>query len=567
MRRNNKQLTTQFILLGLLLIGVVYAILQANLQINGTAKIQANTWDIHFDNIVVNENSVSIGTGDSPATIDPNNNCKVDFEVTLSLPGDFYEFTIDVVNAGTIDGMIGEINKTLIVNNEPVDNPPDYLDYTVIYSDGVEIESNHKITSGATETYLVRLEFKKDIEELPTATTISTSLTPQYIQADTTAIRIPHLYLYDVLKNAAIDGSNLAKEYTDDHKDSFTNNGTEKIYHWYASSDNEANIIKEKWNVIFGGFCWQMYRTTDTGGVRILYAGIPNEGACNTNGSIGRANFNDSSFLPYVGYMYNINQGLKTYKEEQAATDSIFGSDVSYSEGLYRLTNTSTSIGNRYHYTCNNNTGTCNVVRYYYIDNYYVELSNGKKIDQALHDTLYADNVNQTDSVIKAFVDAWYQNNMTSYTSKLEDTIFCNDRRISNLGGWNPNGGGISYGEIKFVNLSGSFRSLDCANETDQFSISNPKAQLTFPVGLMTAPEIRLINNTKLFIYNDYVHLMSPYHFNTWGGAVCFVGNNGGLCGTLMISAKREVRPVVSLKPDTIYISGDGSKDNPYIIK
>ena len=112
MRTNKKQITTTFILCSLLLIGVVYAILQANLQINGIAKISSNTWDIHFDNIQINTNSVAIGENDSPATIDPENNCKVDFEVTLSLPGDFYEFTVDVVNSGTIDGMIGELNKT-----------------------------------------------------------------------------------------------------------------------------------------------------------------------------------------------------------------------------------------------------------------------------------------------------------------------------------------------------------------------------------------------------------------------------------------------------------------------
>ena len=195
MRRNNKQVTFYFVLFSLLLIGVVYAILQANLQINGTAKIKANTWDIHFDNIQVNENSVSIGTGDSAATIDPNDNCKVDFEVTLSLPGDFYEFTIDVVNAGTIDGMIGELNKTLKVNNEVVQETPDYLNYSVTYADGMEILENHKIEAGATETYLVRLEFKTDIEELPEATTIATSLTPQYIQADSSAVPKPNLFV------------------------------------------------------------------------------------------------------------------------------------------------------------------------------------------------------------------------------------------------------------------------------------------------------------------------------------------------------------------------------------
>ena len=106
--------------------------------------------DVHFDNIQVNANSVSIGTGDSAATIDPENNCKVDFEVTLSIPGDFYEFTIDVVNAGTIDGMIGTLNNTLTINNETVEEIPDYLDYSITYDDGVEIEeiSGIKVEDG-----------------------------------------------------------------------------------------------------------------------------------------------------------------------------------------------------------------------------------------------------------------------------------------------------------------------------------------------------------------------------------------------------------------------------------
>jgi hypothetical protein len=219
MRRNNKQVTTYFILFSLLLIGVVYAILQANLQINGTAKIQANTWDIHFDNIQVNANSVPIGTGDSAATIDLENNCKVDFEVTLSIPGDFYEFTIDVVNAGTIDGMIGELNKTLKVNNEVVSETPNYLNYSVTYSDGMEIQANHKLEAGVTETYKVRLEFKTDIEELPEATTITTSLEPQYVQADSSAIPKPELFadgtwsqIVDTYNSGAISSLQTAME-------------------------------------------------------------------------------------------------------------------------------------------------------------------------------------------------------------------------------------------------------------------------------------------------------------------------------------------------------------------
>ena len=194
MNRRNQKLTSSFVILGLLIVGVVYAILQANLQINGIAKIQSNTWDIHFDNIQVNSNSVPIGTGDSAAIIDPNNNCKVDFEVTLSVPGDFYEFTVDVVNAGTIDGMVGEFAKTLKINNEVVSEVPDYLIYSITYEDDDQILSNHLLEAEQTISYKVRLEFSSNLEELPDAVSISSSFDAQYIQADSNAVRKPAYY-------------------------------------------------------------------------------------------------------------------------------------------------------------------------------------------------------------------------------------------------------------------------------------------------------------------------------------------------------------------------------------
>ena len=571
MRKNNKQVTTYFILFSLLLIGVVYAILQANLQINGTAKIKANTWDIHFNNIVVNENSVSIGAEDSAATIDPENNCKVDFEVTLSLPGDFYEFTIDVVNAGTIDGMIGTLNKTLKVNNEVVSEVPDFLNYSITYEDGVEIEENHKINAGTTETYKVRLEFKTDIEELPPATTISTSLEPQYIQADSTATNIIHYKeLYDVFIDELSKENSNVIEYTGLHKDSFTVEGTKKIILWHSNDNSSvANIILDKWNVIFGGFCWEAFRTTDTGGVKLFYNGIPNDGKCNSNShNIGKSVFNNyTNSLAYVGYMYNPDTLFVSYNDNYNE-GSFFGMGVNYnsSTGIYTLTNTSNSYSSTSHYTCNNTTGSCSIVRYYHYNKYYVELSNGKTIDQAFNDMLYADNVNQTNSTIKTYIDTWYQNNMTAYTDKLEDVIFCNDRSmIGNVtNGWNPNGG-VTNSPVNFRSNSSSSSDLSCTNETDQFSMSNPKAQLTYPIGLMTNFEMIALDYHVLRIGNAAYYLLSP---NSFFGipSIRIVGVNGGIAYDFA-NKELDVRPVVALKPGTMYRFGDGSRNNPYIVE
>ena len=365
MRRKNTQMTTNILIVSLLLIGVVYALLQANLQINGIAKILNNTWDVHFDNIQVNENSVSIESGDSAAAIDPENNCKVDFEVTLNLPGDFYEFTIDVVNSGTIDGMIGTLNKTLIINNETLSEVPDYLNYSITYDDGVEIEENHKVSAGTVETYLVRLEFKSDIEELPEAATIVTSLEPQYVQADSSAVEVFHSNrLYNVFAAEYNSGSGLVHEYTGAHKDSFTENGTQKIYHWYAPSgtqgNSQANQILEKNNVIFADHCWQMIRTTDTGGVKLIYNGeVENNQCLDTRGT-------------HVGYSSRTSQTL--------SSNYWYGTDYDYdsTNNVFRIAgttvktiwNSSTGSGLVGKYTCKgtNENDSCSVL--YLVESY-----------------------------------------------------------------------------------------------------------------------------------------------------------------------------------------------------
>ena len=243
----NKKITTYFVILSLLVIGIVYAILQANLQINGIAKIKSNTWDIHFDNIQVNEDSVSIGTGDSPATIDPNDTSKVDFSVTLSTPGDFYEFTVDVVNAGTIDGMIGSLTTTLKVDNVVVDTVPNYLNYTVTYEDGSEILEKHLLEKNKQETYKVRLEFRTDIEELPEATTISTSLEPVFIQADDTAIKKKPYYACtfdgELVQGAEYTNGQYTYRYMQEYNYSYYDSSTHSsVYEW-------KDITNDGWGV------------------------------------------------------------------------------------------------------------------------------------------------------------------------------------------------------------------------------------------------------------------------------------------------------------------------------
>ena len=170
LRKKNRGL---LLVLLLLIVTVGFAALSTNLNINGNSKIFNSTWDIHFNNIRVTPGSVAIGTGDYAAKVDENDNTNVNFTITLDKPGDYYEFLVDVVNAGSIDGTIESITSTLKINNdEPFvitknpSNLPKYILYDVTYSDDTEIQANHELKSGDTETYKVRVEYNKDISSL-----------------------------------------------------------------------------------------------------------------------------------------------------------------------------------------------------------------------------------------------------------------------------------------------------------------------------------------------------------------------------------------------------------------
>ena len=82
---------------------VVYAALNTVLKITGNAEVVASSWDIYLDNVVVKSGSVSA----SKPVI--TNSSTLSFDVVLNKPGDYYEFTVDVVNDGSIDAMIDSI--------------------------------------------------------------------------------------------------------------------------------------------------------------------------------------------------------------------------------------------------------------------------------------------------------------------------------------------------------------------------------------------------------------------------------------------------------------------------
>ena len=256
--------------------------------------------------------------------------------------------------------------------------------------------------------------------------------------------------------------------------------------------------------VKFAGFYWRIIRTNHDGSIRLLYSGTSPD---TTSGYIGTSKFNSTSNdSMYVGYMYGISGSLE----------------------------------------------------------------NNRK--------------NTNSSVVKGVIDKWYSNNLTSYTKYLStEAIYCNDRNVAS-GTYSAAGSErfnyMAYGRLA-INKTPTY---DCTTPEDAFSGSNAKAKLTHPIGLMTADEVSYAgglawtNNPSVWYYlnstgssitgSTWWWLLSPTYWNgaNAGSFGVYGSRNPGRLDDGNVTTAYGVRPVISIKAEVPYSSGNGSSESPYEI-
>ena len=185
-------------------------------------------------------------------------------------------------------------------------------------------------------------------------------------------------------------------------------------------------------------------------------------------------------------------------------------------------------------------------------------------------------NTNKSD--ILKNLETWYTNNLTSYESKLADTIWCNDKSTVSGGlGYGTNT--TNYGAYNRL-ASTKQPTLKCPNDNNggklsKFTVDDTKngnGNLTYKIGLLTADEIAFAGSIA-YTYNRSTYLqentgttwwwsLSPYRFFgsyaiVWSVSLGYdyvVDGSGGL------------RPVISLISST-NVTGDGTSENPYVVE
>ena len=187
-------------------------------------------------------------------------------------------------------------------------------------------------------------------------------------------------------------------------------------------------------------------------------------------------------------------------------------------------------------------------------------------------------NTNKSD--ILKNLETWYTNNLTSYESKLADTIWCNDKSTVS--------GGLGYGtnatDYGAYNRLASTKqpTLKCPNDNNGGKLSkftvddtiNGNGDLTYKIGLLTADEIAFAGSIA-YTYNRSTYLqentgttwwwsLSPVDF--YGGDADVWGVDSGRLGNRGVNGHFGLRPVISLISST-NVTGDGTSENPYVVE
>ena len=499
------------LIVAILLMSIGFAAISTTLIINGSANVSENNEDfsVIFTAASIDGNDVYSTAMDDTKKIITfttselktlNQTSILTYEVTNNSSN--YDAEINV----TCVPKTGTTAKYTSIKNK-LDNNATVVKAKSSVNGTLTVTLDKTSTEEVSEEYTCKLEFNAVERD-----TIAVSGTNLYniikVKADTTTI-------IDYKVRSGVSGTNGIYTTT-------ATNGNVPVYYYRGDADKVNN------NIIFNNMCWKIIRTTETGGIKIIYNGTPIDGKCETQTGeatqIGSSSFNESyDDNAFAGYMYG-TAGSSTY--------------------------------------------------------------------QATH-------ANTNESSIKKYIDSWYKTNFDeSATSKLEDTVFCNDRSTkvydaNTIGNTSYSSyGDLGYGKNKTL-YGAAHRatyysknpnpSLVCQNQNDKFTMSsqNGNGKLTYPVGLITLDEVVLAgfntyysnesdykDTTNYLCTNSDYWTSSPVLMYADGAARVGYVYSAGYVGVDRVDSASGVRPVVSLISGTLVNSnGDGTSTNPYILQ
>ena len=151
--RRTKALVVVVLLIVIAGLTVAFAALSTTLNINGTAYLDAAKWGIRFENLS-SPTKIGSATTTGTAKIEETKAASITgMNVSLSIPGDKVTYTVDLVNKGTINAKIDNIEKTILTQEQQR-----YLTFKVTNKSGKEVSEGDILSAGETRNLTITIE-------------------------------------------------------------------------------------------------------------------------------------------------------------------------------------------------------------------------------------------------------------------------------------------------------------------------------------------------------------------------------------------------------------------------
>ncbi len=325
-----------------------------------------------------------------------------------------------------------------------------------------------------------------------------------------------------------------------------TENDVNPIYYYRGDVDDN--------NVYFANNCWKMVRTTETGGLKLIYNGEPtSESTCDDDYVISDSGGDSGRGATRSLSLRNENVKNNAFHISYSQNYSHIGS------GPFTLLNSRNS--------------------------YVIYINN-----------------EPADSDIKNVVDNFYEEVLSDYATYLEDTVWCSDLSVYAMEAPPSSAEAMKYNfensavvtvaddgfvascEVTFataMRVANSVPSLACDSDDGSYTVSssNGNGLLDYPIGLLTVDEAMLVGvNSYLQNGSDW-WTMSPsrktscraYNYVFPGLALTdefntrtVVTASEDLFFDEIVTNSFVVRPAISLAPGYNFVYGDGTGDDPY---
>ena len=180
--------------------------------------------------------------------------------------------------------------------------------------------------------------------------------------------------------------------------------------------------------------------------------------------------------------------------------------------------------------------------------------------------TYEATHANTNKSTILTNLETWYNNNLKTYESVIDNNVFCNDKSLSSGSGYSANATDYAARERLYTS---KIPSLKCNGEL---------SKITSKIGLITADELAFAGYAvRGYITTSYLKenatgyswwSLSPAGFYNKSLSYVFrVRSDNDAIDICNVNVDSSVRPVISLV-SSITISGvSGTSEDPYVVK